>query len=109
MKNRFAAVTRRREEVVAEKNDAMGRYGATPQVSTQQAVQAIEAGNPKPDSKPADTAAPKPAATAGPAGTPPAGPQKIATLENVKAYAQKKGITVDAAKQEFAAAKYQVQ
>jgi hypothetical protein len=44
MKNRFAAVTKRREEVVAEKNDAMQRYGATPQVSTQQAVQAIRDG-----------------------------------------------------------------
>jgi hypothetical protein len=93
MRDLLAAKTKRLEQVIADKNDAMGRYGTRPQVSTQQAIAAIEGGNGKKQ---------PPAANAG-------GAPKVASLANVKAYAQRKGITLDQATREFSQYGYKVQ
>lgn len=104
MRGDLAMKQKRLMEVIAEKNDAMQRYGPTPQVSTAQAQAAIrkgmapEAGGPIPSS--ASTV--KSAAASKPA-------VKTARVADVQAYAQKKGITQQQAQQEFQQAGYQIQ
>lgn len=100
MRNRLTTVQKRIQEVIAEKNDAMQRYGTKPQVSTQQAQQAIQSGMAPQQGGAA------PAKTSRQGGQP---TKKVATKANVQAYAAQKGISSQQAQQEFAQAGWTVQ
>jgi hypothetical protein len=70
MRQMFQAKTNRLKQVIADKNDAMGRYGTTPQVSNDKAFAAIDHGTQQVLGTPAAT--PPPAAQVPAKGTAPA-------------------------------------